>query len=52
MGLRVQQIENVKCIKVKPKAGFRKWLKKQRNRHIRRTALLKEPFTKYHGTEY
>lgn len=52
MGLRLIQIENINYIKAKPKAGGRKWLKKQRNRFIRRTLLNDVPFTKFKGWEY
>ena len=54
MSLDIIQIENLKHFKKfpKPKAGYRKWLKKMRNRHIRRTDILKEPFTRYKGWEY
>jgi hypothetical protein len=52
MSLRLIQIENIKCIKAKPKAGARKWLKKQRNRFIRRTLLDDMPVNKFKGWEY
>ncbi|WP_345214171.1 hypothetical protein [Mucilaginibacter gynuensis] len=52
MALRIIQIENLHNISAKPKAGDRKWLKKQRNRYIRRTSVLEEPFTKFKGWEY
>jgi hypothetical protein len=54
MSLRNQQIEHwfTKEFKIKPKAGFRKWLKKQRNRKIRQTSNTKIPNIKYDGWEY
>ena len=52
MSLRLTQIEKPAFIKKKPKAGSRKWLRNQRDRYIRRTAIADEPFTKYKGWEY
>jgi hypothetical protein len=54
MSLRYPQIEHHFSQKfgLKPKAGFRKWLKNQRNRKIRRTAHTETPNIKYGGWEY
>jgi len=54
MSLRNQQIEHWfnRKYDVKPKAGFRKWLKKQRNRKIRQSPKTEIPDIKYEGWEY
>lgn len=54
MSLRNCQIEHWFNQKypVKPKAGFRKWLKKQRNRKIRQTPKTEIPTVMYNGWEY
>jgi hypothetical protein len=40
-----------KFMPAKPKAGFRKWLKNQRNRKIRRVSEHETPNIKYAGWE-
>ncbi len=54
MGRDLSQIEHKFSQKfgLKPKAGFRKWLKNQRNRMIRRVAQSEKPNIKYGGWEY
>jgi hypothetical protein len=42
----------VKQFNIKPKAGFRKWLKHERNRKIRRVRQTEIPHIKYAGWEY
>jgi len=54
MSFDTSQIEHKFSQKLglKPKAGFRKWLKNQRNRKIRRGAQSEKPNIKYGGREY
>lgn len=54
MSLRYPQIEYYFSQKfgLKHKAGFRKWLKNQRNRKIRHVAQTEKPDIKYGGWEY
>jgi hypothetical protein len=54
MGLRNYQIETNFTQKngLKPKTGFRKWLRNQRNRKIRRVKETEKPNIKYSGWEY
>jgi hypothetical protein len=54
MALRNYQIEHKFTQKyhLKPKAGFRKWLRNQRNRKIRKTDKTEVPNIKYGGWEY
>jgi len=54
MGLKNYQIEHKFSQKhsLKPKAGFRKWLRNQRNRKIRKIDKTDVPNIKYGGWEY
>jgi hypothetical protein len=54
MSLRNQQIEHRfnRKYALRPKAGFRKWLKKQRNRKIRQIPKIEISNIKYNGWEY
>ena len=54
MGCNISQIEHKFSQKngLKPKAGFRKWLKSQRNRKMRRVEQSEKPSVKYDGWEY
>ena len=54
MGLQYYQIDKSfsKKNKIKVKAGFRKWLRNQRNRKIRHISETEKPNIKYGGWEY
>jgi hypothetical protein len=54
MSLRLWQIEHefTQTFGINGKAGFRKWLKNQRNRKIRQIKQTEIPNIKYGGWEY
>jgi hypothetical protein len=54
MGYNNVQIDKkfVKTFNLKPKSGFRKWLKHEHNRKIRRIKQTEIPHIKYSGWEY